>query len=118
MTLGELIRELAGIDPKKPVYFEPLRLVPTKFSSYRGYYEQLALGYEVRGSKRAGELLADCRAALATNFEGYKGGTYDMRPNTPLWASNYGDASGWEISGIKEDEYEVLLRVKPEDDWP
>jgi hypothetical protein len=67
--------------------------------SYRGYYDQLALGTgtEVR---TVVEVLDDCRSAIGRTFEGYKGGNFTMRPHTPVWADEYGQYSSNAIVGV------------------
>lgn len=57
--------------------------------SYRGYYRDLAFE-RLDGTRPAGELLADCRAAMGQVFEGYKGGEFVMGAKTPLWVASYG----------------------------
>lgn len=57
--------------------------------SYRGYYIDLAFK-RLDGTRPAGELLADCRAAMGRVFEGYKGGEFVMGAKTPLWVASYG----------------------------
>ena len=57
--------------------------------SYRGYYADLAFSRGA-GMRPAFELLADCKAALGAEFEGYKGGEFVMGKTTPLWVAEYG----------------------------
>ena len=42
-------------------------------------------------------------AAMGAEFEGYKGGEYIMGANTPLWISEYGEASGTRIMAVNAD---------------
>ena len=83
MTLGGLISGLSLLSPDLHV----ANLVNAH--SYRGYYCDLA--FELKpGTRQAGELLADCQSAMGRRFEGYKGGSYMMGENTPVWVANYG----------------------------
>jgi hypothetical protein len=44
LTLGELIEKLGSFRPEMQITFDFCGFIPTKFDSYRGYYDQLALG--------------------------------------------------------------------------
>lgn len=46
LTLGEFIFLLDRINKGATVRFDFERFVPTTIDSYRGYYEQLALGFK------------------------------------------------------------------------
>lgn len=109
ITLGELILLLKRCDKNKSVYFEFANLTPTIFKSYRGYYEQLALGYSEDGNMSVGELLNAAEGANGHQFEGYKGGTYVMDLLTPVWAAKYGRSNSTAIIGVKECKYTVYL---------
>lgn len=115
MRLGELITALDREDHRKPVFFDALRVTPTKFDSYRGYYEDLALGFD--GSFTApdmtvGTLIEMCKRALQSTFEGWKGGNYAAGLNTRLWACNRGLSNGFEIVGVESNVYEVILKTE------
>jgi hypothetical protein len=101
MTLGELIAALERIGPAAhvTVAVDRIKSRPKEPRSYRGFYEDLALGFEP-GSRPASELLAELRAALGQTLDGYKGGGYRATEATGLWASNWGDASGLLITGV------------------
>jgi hypothetical protein len=87
MTLGELIGALERLPS------ETLVQGLTHAHSYRGYYSDLA--FEPQGtSVSAGDLLAQCRAAMGRVFEGYKGGDYVMGETTPIWIADYGTTCG------------------------
>lgn len=112
-TLGELIDELAKREPSRPVIIAGVG-APGILSSYRGYYSDLA--FEGGGPEATvSDVLANCRAALGATFEGYKGGDYVMGPDTPLWASPYGESSGIAIMGVCDIEGAVVLMTKQVD---
>lgn len=71
-----------------------------KLESYRGYYCDLAFrpSEEVITVK---ELLARCYDAMGKVFTGYKGGDYVMHEKTPLWISEYGEASNMKLMGLE-----------------
>ncbi|MGL4576662.1 MAG: hypothetical protein ACRCV9_17885 [Burkholderiaceae bacterium] len=83
MTLGSLIDALEKMETSAPVanLCNP--------HSYRGYYIDLAFARE-EGMRPAGELLAECCAAMGAAFQGYKGGSYVMSALTPVWVAEYG----------------------------
>lgn len=92
MRLGELIRGLEALrgDMVLPVGLgEPM--------SYRGYYEQLA--FEPAYDATVRDSVANARSAVGASYEGYKGGTYVMTVDTPVWLASYG-TTGKSIDGI------------------
>lgn len=93
LTLGGLIDVLEKMPPDMLV--ANLR----DLDSYRGYYHDL---YFCRGegTRRAAELLAECKAAMGQVFTGYKGGDYVMGALTPLWISEYGHSSGTKLMSL------------------
>ena len=113
ITLGQLIDALDKVPPSTRVYYDWCRVAPASLNSYRGYYEDLALGYDCRrgAACEAGELLKECRGVVNSYLEGYKGGNFRMTRKTPVWCANYGSATGWGVVGIVVDEYSVTLKT-------
>lgn len=109
LTLGEMIELLRKLPADHPASFAFCRLRPTSLRSYRGFYDHLALGFGEPGTMPVGDLLTELRTAHGHKFEGYKGGSYRMRNDTPMWADNWGDASSTAIVGIKADEYDAMI---------
>jgi hypothetical protein len=119
MTLGEIIKGLEDIANKSREYeegdlavrYDFCNLKPTHLDSYRGYYDQLALGY----SDGCGEgdtlkgILKEFKSAVGKEFYGYKGGTYKMGLNTDVYVDNYGDCSGTMITGVEYKDGVVVL---------
>jgi hypothetical protein len=95
LTLGGLIAALEAMPEDAPVanLHSP--------DSYRGYYCDL---YFERGdgTRSAGALLADCRAAMGQVFTGYKGGDYVMGALTPLWIASHGHC-GQKLLAVRAD---------------
>lgn len=105
LTLGQLIARLAELPPDSPV---------TNLQnphSYRGYYRDLAFE-QVSGTRPAGELLAECRAAMGQVFQGYKGGDFAMTALTPLWVAHYGDC-GLRIMSMTPEGSVILAPENP-----
>lgn len=92
MTLGKLIVALEAMPKGSKV--ANLR----EAHSYRGYYNDLA--FEIGdGTRKASDLLKECKAAMGRVFCGYKGGDYVMGALTPVWIANYGDC-GKKLMGL------------------
>lgn len=101
-TLGMLIEELSKLNPKATVYIEPFHLIPQGFYSYRGYYEDLAIEYSSEGEEcTVAVLLKWANSALGRMFAGYKGGSFLMEVDTPIWVSNYGETSQMRLADIE-----------------
>lgn len=104
MTLGELIADLKKYDRAFFVSIPggPVTLRPDDVDSYRGYYEDLAIGAEAdRSYVTVGELLDKLCAAEGSVFTGYKGGEFRMGLHTRVWISNYGESSGARVTGTE-----------------
>jgi len=120
ITLGTLVAELEKAHPAALVMYDRWGLIPGELRSYRGYYEDLALGVrQTHPEVTAGDLLAKCRAALASTIEGYKGGSYRVDAETGVWAAEWGQCSGVAITGVElwgdGSGYVRLLTEKVED---
>ena len=113
MNLGELIDALAECPAEYLRIAEPMPLTPRSVSSYRGYYEDLAIEYvEGYGEKmRLDHFLTTLRSAVGETFEGYKGGEYTMSRDTCVWVSNHGKASSTRVSGVVVDDDTAYLTL-------
>jgi len=91
LTLQELIDYLSAAP--QGVY------APDGFStgySYRGIYDDVAFAPATNVS--VSEMLAAARAALNTQFPGYKGGTYTMTADTLCWIADRDSGDGLPIT--------------------
>ena len=92
MTLGELIDRLKAVKNKnKLVLIQPGNRNPAGFDSWRGSYDELALGHSGSEPVTILELLKQARAANGKTFWGYKGGEFVMDRFTPVWIDNPGE---------------------------
>lgn len=105
LTLGELLDLLEEWPLDANVSFDFCGLTPTTVASYRGFYNQLALGFGEPGSMRLSALHENLFAACEARFEGWKGGSFVMTRETKMWADNKGRCSGTRIVGIAIDDY-------------
>lgn len=114
LSLGDLIALLKRLPLGQNIRFDFGDLAPTTLDSYRGFYEDLALGFG-DGVAHVGDLLRSCEAAVGATFEGYKGGTYRMDERSRLWVSNRGATSGTTIVGLDDLGWTAILRTGYED---
>lgn len=119
-TLGQLIDALEVRPADQGVCFDFCGCVPRACDSYRGYYDQLALGWiadeydaKERGAlATVGELLADLKAAIGKTFTGYKGGEFVMSRDTMLWVANCGRSDGTAVVGLHECSYTAIILTR------
>lgn len=115
MTLGELIDALRHMPRNEVVIFDFGRFVPQELHSYRGYYEDLAIGYaqvEWAAEPKVANVLATLRAAVGKDFYGWKGGSYTIGSDTPVWVSTAeGDAGNTVIIGVEATDQAVVLKT-------
>lgn len=118
MTLGEFIRALERQEPDEHVKFDFVHFGPTMLDSYRGYYEQLALGYEECGRMHGStqyeyptvlQLHNHCKEALYKVFTGWKGGNYAIDDRTQLWVANPGESGGTAIVNVEKRLYVTII---------
>ena len=115
--LGELIEKLTQMDKtkiinqNKLVWFDFCDLVPTTLDSYRGYYEDLAIGWSRDGEITVTDLLARLRECVGKMFHSYKGGTYVMDLETPLWVANCGSSHSTMVVGVHDLGYSIIIET-------
>lgn len=107
-TLGELEIELKRASEDSVVLFED-GTHPGEFSSYRGFYRFIAI--EKGNRCMVNELLTKVRVAIGNMYIGYKGGEYKMTRATPVWVSEYGEASGIGLIGIENLGDRIILKT-------
>lgn len=110
-SLGAVIDALERAEPGGVVSFDFCRQSPDDLDSYRGYYDHLALGWSNRPSPSAADVLSVLRSAVGKTYQGYKGGSYRMGRDTPLWVDNYSECTGTAIVGIEMDSIGITLRT-------
>lgn len=114
MNLQELTDALGRFDPAANVWLDfggrPIELV-----SWRGVYSELSLDWDADQfpPTPVAVLLTDCRAALAGKvFQGYKGGEFTMRPDTPVYADRWGDSNHQHLVGVVNHYGTAVLRTQ------
>jgi hypothetical protein len=124
VNLGQIIDALKECDQGSLVEYRghidgP---APIGLDSWRGSYEQLALGYvndHNRGFEllTVADLLANCEAAVGKTFEGWKGGLFVMSRATPVWVSNRGDYERTVVLAVEPGDPVVVLRTASIEDY-
>ena len=98
-TIGTLITVLEDIKQagggKLEVMFDGHLYPDGTIASYRGYYEQAALGWSGKLTDVTVDTLIEVlRGAIGRTFVGWKGGDYEFHTDTPLWLANRGATDG------------------------
>lgn len=124
LSLGDFIKELESVDLKydeetyKDVEFDFGTALPTQLDSWRGSYDEIALGYKLSGYDNNGEhfantkadkLLEHLKSAIGKEYEGYKGGDFTMDENTPVWVANYGHSGNTGVVGVLDSGYKLVI---------
>src|ERR1019366_1906545 len=94
----------------KHVRFEFAGYAPERLSSYRGYYEDLAI-VPNEASITVLMFREMLLKAVGETFEGYKGGGFVMHRRSRVWVAPVGTSSGTAITGILNDDYTVWLQT-------
>lgn len=119
LTLGEIISKCEAIkakgyklyDGSEPrVYFDFCHLTPTSLASWRGSYDELALGFsEDRDLYPLGDFIDMLKRADGATFHGWKGGEYVMSQHTPVWVAQQGDSGNTAIINVRDEQWAVIL---------
>lgn len=124
LSLGEFIKELESVDLKydeetyKDVDFDFGTALPTQLDSWRGSYDEIALGYKLSGydnnsehftNNKADKLLEHLKSAIGKEYTGWKGGEFIMDENTPVWVANPGHSGNTGIVGVLDAGYKLVI---------
>lgn len=112
MTLGEIIATLKRKDQDRSVTFGFDYSRPSGVSSYRGYYEDLAIGYKRGVECTVATLLLMLQDIDGKTLTGWKGGDYVMDSDTVLWMANPGESGGMAIVDVVETPYQIWLKTE------
>lgn len=121
LTLGQLISELKRVKEQQTdthgdqatVFYDFNRFTPTTGDSYRGYYEQFALGvsetHAFPGANLDELILHLEKECLGQVFHGWKGGEYVMKTDTPVWIANRGETTDVVPVGVRDLGYQIII---------
>lgn len=122
LRLGELTDAIAklneGMGRGLIVKVEGHDQFPCYLDSYRGSYDQLAIGLSDRLSGErwtVPQFLQKLREADGCFFTGYKGGEFRMHASTPVWVSNYGECSDLAVTGVEARDGFAVITTKKDD---
>ena len=122
LSLGEVIAEIEECGTQqdngqdKEICYDFGTAVPTDLESYRGSYNELALGYKLTGydndaesAASAKDLLQHLKKAIGKQYTGWKGGQYTMSEDTPVWVANPGNGGSTAIIGILNERWRLVI---------
>ncbi len=114
LTVGSLIKMLESVlDRSLPLAFCQ-GIYPSEFWSYRGYYEDLAVGVTTF-PVTVGEWLEKLKDQVGVKHDGWKGGEYEVTMQTPLWVAAGNRDTGPAITGVKPKNGWVKLCLTHDD---
>jgi hypothetical protein len=108
LNYGQLVRELERLSTCSVIRFDFGYFIPNGWHSYRGYYEDLAIGYSDNISGGHDEftvkdLLNILAEAKAGTLYGHKGGEYKVKDATSVWVSkDSSQCTGTYIKSIQD----------------
>lgn len=130
LCLGEIIGKLEAISPfygslqkdEKTIRYDFEYLIPTTLQSWRGSYDELALGWTYLGyspndcpdhncqeGPKITDFIKHLEEAIGKYFVGWKGGDFVMSEETPVWVANPGNVGETAIVDVVDNGYEVIL---------
>ena len=118
MTVGEVLDALATADVGAPVYFDFGGCVPTTVHSWRGSYDEPALGWEPPNGvdMTVIELIVELEKCTdGHEYTGYKGGEYAYNRHNTLHIDNYGRYTNTELVTVEVNSWCVYLITQKED---
>lgn len=122
LTLGELIdglQKVVDADKSDNMVITTGGTYVSGFSSYRGYYEELAIvpsGDYGSLSLTVAGFLAEAKKVDGSRLGGWKGGQYLMTRENGLWLAHTGECPGIGVERMEETKYYVVLHGKTTSD--
>lgn len=98
LSLGDLINELEKLLPNVEddctINLDFPNSYPNSVTSWRGSYNELSIEYSnIYDNKTTlKEFIKTLKNAIGETFTGWKGGSYIMTKDTPLWVANSGNS--------------------------
>ena len=111
LTLGGLISALSGVPSDAFVFIDGTKAGIKSPHSYRGYYSDLSFEKSTE-PKTVSETLETAKSCIECCFQGWKGGEYIMKEDTPLWIAKEGESSQLAIMDAKFRDGAIQLICK------
>lgn len=119
LTIGETLEKLYAFNGEEKITLTNGKFLDGTFDSYRGYYEDLAIGFssDDKGFNTVGGLKDVLTKALDDGeMYGYKGGEYSIMDSTLVWLGNYGTTFEAEmLIDIQKVNGQIFVITKEED---
>lgn len=113
MKIGKIKQKLNDVDGDISIEFDFCRFAPTTINSYRGYYNQPAIGWGDRCNGKVKDFLDQLNECTSGKvYQGYKGGDYTYDDDDELYVANWGHSHDVIISHISISDYEVILHTE------
>ena len=105
LNFGAFIDAVKALPDETIIRFDFGYFTPKGKHSYRGYYEDIALGYtdETHDRLTAKDLAAELTSYLGQTISGYKGGDYTVTRDTGMWVSaDSSECTGTIITSVRD----------------
>lgn len=114
LTVGKLCHLLSKQPPENRVVFDFCYFCPDLKSicSYRGFYEDLAIGYDEPSfgdGPTVDTLRKKLEELLGTTMTGYKGGDYTIKDDTAVWVANWSNCGSTAVVNVEEVDSETVI---------
>jgi hypothetical protein len=121
MTIDDLLHDLRKAKPDAVVMFDFCNCAPTKVDSWRGSYDDPALGWVATGysgnskAPKVADLISELERAIdGREYTGWKGGEFRYAGSNTLHIDNRGDYTNTELVRAEIDDWRVLLHTRRE----
>lgn len=120
MNIGTIKKYLAVADKSVTVYFDFCGCMPTEIASWRGTYDEPAIGWCATGDGKAPtvkEFIAELEVATSGKvYTGWKGGNFTYTESSTLHVDNRGESTNTEIIAVEVGEYDVIIHTRKQED--
>lgn len=119
LTIGDMLEKLDQFNDDETVTYSNDAYFDGSFGSYRGYYEDMYLGFDKEdlGFNTVGHLKKALETALDKGaMTGYKGGEFSIDVDTLLWSASYGCTGDMIVDVLKLSD-KIYVITKEDEYW-